>query len=332
MGETIRWGIIGLGNIAHKFAHDIQLAKDAVLHGVASRDPLRSKQFFEKYQAYFYYDSYDDLLADPKIDIVYIATTNNLHFEHTLRCLRAGKAVLCEKPFALNAQQVRQMIAEAQQRNLFLMEGMWSRFLPATIQLLDLIASGAIGAVNFIQADFGTASSPEKKARLFQNELGGGSLLDIGIYPLYLSLLLLGKPKKISANATMTPEAVDGTCSMLLGFKNEETAVLSSSIRHATPTEARIYGSKGFIHLQKPFHYTRKLTLTIYDEEPQVFEPDFEGFGYYHEITSINDCLRKGETENPLMTHHHSLELIEMLDIVRELIGLSFEADQTDQS
>ncbi len=332
MDKSIGWGIIGLGNIAHKFAHDIQLAEDAHLHGVASRDPLKAKQFAEKYQAYFYYDSYADLLEDPKIDIVYVATTNNLHFEHTMQCLKAGKAVLCEKPFALNALQVRQMIAEAQQRKLFLMEGMWSRFLPATTQLLALISSGTIGTLNFIQADFGTASSPEIKARLFQNKLGGGSLLDIGIYTIYLSLLLLGRPKKISANATITLEGIDTTCSMLMDFKNKETASLSSSIEHATPTEARIYGSKGIIHLQKPFHYTRKLTVTVYGEEPQVFEPDFEGFGYYHEIISINDCLRKGKTQNPYMTHDHSLELIEMLDIVRELIGLSFEADQTDQS
>lgn len=322
MTKTINWGIIGLGKIARKFAEDIKLVSNACLWGVASRDIEKAMDFAEKHQAEHYFGSYEALVNHPEIDIVYIATPHVFHFENTMLCLKANKAVLCEKAFGMNADEVSAMISEAQQRKLFLMEAMWTRFIPATERLLQILANREIGEIRKLKADFGFVGDPNPEGRLYNKALGGGSLLDIGIYPVYLSLLLLGLPKAIEASATITPQNIDTSCSIGFHYPNGAISHLASSIVTQTPTEAFIEGSLGSIRVHARFHHSEKLTILKENQPPTEIELPYKGNGYVHEIEEVMSCLQKGKTESEKMSHDMSLQLIDTLDTIREKIGL----------
>jgi predicted dehydrogenase len=322
--KTINWGIIGLGNIAHKFAHDLQLVEGANVYGVASRSIDKAKKFGEQYQADRYYGSYKELTDDPNIDVVYIATPHVYHCELTLMALDAGKAVLCEKAFGMNTAEVEKMIAKAKEKKLFLMEALWTRFIPATEKMLALVNSGSIGELQTVRADFGFKADFDPDKRLFNKELGGGSLLDIGIYPIFLSLLTLGVPKEITARATMSTTAIDSSCMMLFKYANDQTAILDSNINIATPVEGWLHGAKGSLKMHNPFHHTKEISFYKDHNLIENFTLDYIGNGYYHEILEVMQCLRKGKTESEKMPLSFSLELIELLDNVRNEIGLTY--------
>ncbi|MFT7197298.1 MAG: putative dehydrogenase [Marinoscillum sp.] len=325
MKRTIKWGILGPGNIASKFADDLILVADAELVAVGSRDLTKSEAFALKYAGKRAYGNYEDLVTDEEVEIVYIATPHPFHFEHTMLCLENGKSVLCEKPLAMNSRQVTAMTDLARAKNLFLMEGMWTRFLPTIEHVLSLINSGKIGTINHLTSDFGFAAKPDK-LRLFKNELGGGALLDIGIYPLYMSLLFLGVPSKLEANATITEANIDTFCAMMLDYGSSK-ALLNTTILNNTPVETRIYGEKGAIIMHGKFHEGRKITVTLHDGFSEEIDLPPTGHGFYHEILETGDCLRKGEIESPKMPWKSSHQLIGLLDLVREKIGLRFPAD-----
>lgn len=325
MSEKVRWGILGLGNIAGKFVKDLLLIDNAVLQGVASRDISKARIFAKKYGAIRAYEGYDALANDPDIDIIYIATPHVFHFEQTMLCLRAGKSVLCEKPMAMNAKEAKIMMDEAKKRNLFLMEGLWTRFIPGTKKVLDLIANDAIGTIDFIKADFGFKGDGNLQSRVYNKSLGAGSLLDIGIYPVYLSLLLLGVPDAIRAIANYTETGVDASCSMLFEYAGGTKAFLESTILADTPVEALIYGSKGSLQIHSRFHHSKEITIRQNDGTTKSFTVEYKGEGYYHEILEVMDCLRQGLTESPRMPHSMSLDLIQVLDGVREKIGLEYD-------
>lgn len=326
MVKNFNWGIIGLGKIAKKFTSDLLLAENANLYAVASRDLGKATEFSSAYNAKKAYGSYEELAADPKVDIIYIATPHVFHFENTMMCLKAGKSVLCEKPFAMNADQVKTMTEEAKKRQLFLMEAIWTRFIPGTEELVKLLDQKVIGEILSVHADFGFKASAVSK-RLFERSLGGGALLDIGIYPVYLALLALGTPTNIQATARMTVEQIDSFCAMLFDYENGSKAVLECSIESNTPTEGYIHGEKGSIKLHNRFHHPTRLTLSLENEEDRIIDISFTGFGYYHEILAVMNCLTNGETENKKMSHDMSLQLISTLDTVRREIGLNYEAD-----
>lgn len=323
--NKINWGIIGPGKIARTFAQDLRSVENAVIHGVASRSGEKAGAFAGEFNAVKSYDSYEALAADPDIDIVYIATPHVFHFENTMLCLKHGKNVLCEKPLGMHAGQVKTMIAEARKRKLFLMEGIWTRFIPATKLLLDLIRSRKIGEIISTRADFGFRGNPDPKARLFNNNLGGGSLLDIGIYPVYLSLLLLGPPSDIKAMARMSETGVDSFCSMLLDFPGGEKSVLESTFEAHTPTEALIYGTKGTLKLHASFHHARRISFYRDGEHKETLEVGYRGNGYVHEIEEVHHCLQNTLMESQKHSLQSSLDLISVLDRVRKEIGLDYE-------
>ena len=325
MSEIVRWGILGPGNIAGKFVEDLLLVENAVLQGVASRDAAKARFFAEKYGAKNSYEGYDALVNDPKIDIIYVATPHVFHFEHTMTCLRAGKAVLCEKPMAMNAKEAKMMVDEAKKRNLFLMEGLWTRFIPGTEKVLDLIDNNAIGTIDFIKADFGFKGDGNQESRVYKKSLGAGSLLDIGIYPVYLSLLLLGVPDAIRAIANYTETGVDASCSMLLDYAGGPKAFLESTILADTPVVSLIYGSKGSLQMHSRFHHPKEITIKRNDGSTELFTEEYKGNGYYHEILEVMHCLQQGLTESPKMPHSMSLNLMQVLDGVREKIGLEYD-------
>ncbi|WP_298513692.1 Gfo/Idh/MocA family oxidoreductase [uncultured Kordia sp.] len=324
MQTKIKWGIIGLGNIASKFAADLQLSNDAVLYGVASRSMDKATAFAKTYHAQKAYDSYEALANDPEIDVIYIATPHVFHFENTMLCLQHNKAVLCEKPMGVNAEQVHTMVKEAKSRNVFLMEAIWTRFMPSYQKVLELLDEKVIGDIVSIRADFGFLGEYNTENRLYNKKLGGGSLLDIGIYPIFLSLLVLGMPSEIKAMARMTDTGVDSFCAMLFDYENDAKAVLESTFEVDTPTEGYIFGTKGFIKLHRRFHHAN--TITLYkDDTETVFELPHSGIGYIHEIEAVNANIRNGDKENSKVPLAFSEQLITIIDQVKEKIGLQYE-------
>jgi predicted dehydrogenase len=324
MKRKINWGIIGLGGIANTFAQDLSLVDDANLLAVASRNINKAKTFAEKHNADRYYDSYEKIALDPEIDIIYIATPHVFHFENTMMCLEAGKSVLCEKPMGMNSDQVQKMITKAKEKGLFLMEAIWTRFIPSTETMLNLIESGVIGKVQFVRADFGFKGDRNPEKRLFNKNLGGGSLLDIGIYPIYLSLLTMGIPNDIKAVARMSKTGVDSFCGMLFDYADGAKAVLDCTFDADTPTEAYIHGEIGSIKMHSRFHHSQRLTITQHEKTNQEIDIPYAGNGYYHEIMEVQKCLIERRMESRKMSYSTSLKLVNILDQVRKEIGLSY--------
>jgi len=322
--KKIKWGIVGLGNIAVKFAEDMSLSQDAELFGVASREMDKALIFAKEFGAKKAFGSYDELINHPEVDVVYIATPHSMHYELTLKCIESGKAVLCEKPMGLDAIQVKEMIDFARSKKVFLMEGIWTRLIPATKTFLKLMDDKIIGEIKNVRADFGFASIHSKESRIFNKKLGGGSLLDVGIYPVYLSLLLLGEPKSIQVEAEMTDTGVDKNCTMMFHYENGAIANLFSSIAEKTPTDGEIVGTKGSIKLHSRFHHPQKITIDVNGEASKTIEENYRGGGYIHEIEEVNNCLFEGKTESDLLPLDISLRLSKILDLVKNEINLDY--------
>jgi len=324
MKDKVRWGVMGLGKIAHKFVHDLQLSNKAILQGVASRDLAKAREFSLKYPSVHHYGSYEELASDPSIDVIYVATPHVFHFENTMMCLQHGKSVLCEKPMGMNAKEVATMIAEAKRRNLFLMEGMWTRFIPAIEKLIELLDKKVIGDLISVHADFGFKGDFNLQGRVYNKSLGGGALLDIGIYPIYLSLLVFGVPGTVKAMARMMETDVDSFCAMLFDYNNAGKAVLECTLEAETPTEAFIYGSTGSLKLHNRFHHTQRISWYQGKEVKEVFEIPYDGNGYGYEIEEANKCVKNKWTESKKLPHQMSLDLASVMERVRGEIGLVY--------
>jgi len=325
MGKKTNWGIIGLGKIARHFANDLQKVTHAKLYAVASRTEQKAKQFAEEYEVPNYFGSYEAMMQCPDLDVVYIATPHPMHFANTLLCLENKIPVLCEKPFAMNGDEVKKMIQSARDNDTFLMEAIWTRFLPNTLKILEVIKSGAIGELVSLKADFGFRAPVDLQGRLYNKKLGGGSLLDVGIYPVFLSLLLFGKPDEIKAFAKIGKTGVDENCSMLFRYTNDQQAILDATIINHTPTVAYIYGTKGRIKIHRRWHEANAFTLFELDKDPQQFSFDYEDAkGYRYEAAHVMQCLQQGKKESDILPLSFSADLMEFLDQVRGEIGLKY--------
>ncbi|MEO1518522.1 MAG: Gfo/Idh/MocA family oxidoreductase [Bacteroidota bacterium] len=324
MSRTFRWGIIGLGKIAHKFAQDLRLVKNARLHAVASRTTEKARHFAAQYEVPHHFGSYEDLARFEELDAVYIATPHIGHCANTLMMLDNKIAVLCEKPFAMNGAEVRQMVDLARRQRVFLMEAMWTRFMPTIQQALSWIKEGQIGAIKSVRADFGFKANFQPDGRLFNQQLGGGSLLDIGIYPVFLSLLLLGKPEQIEATSVIGSSQVDESCGILLRYKGGQMALLHSSIVAKTATEAFIHGDKGSIHIHSRWHEPTSISLHKEGSDPKDVFFSYKGHGYYLEIEEVQKCLAAGQLESKLLPLNFSLDLIDLLDAIRLKAGIFY--------
>lgn len=321
--KTIKWGIIGLGNIANKFAADLLTIDNAQLYAVASRSQEKADDFAKQYHATKAYDSYEALANDPNIDAVYIATPHALHKENTLLCLEHGIAVLCEKPFAMNAVEVEEMITKAKEKNVLLMEALWTYFLPHYQYVLNELKNKTYGDVLKLQANFGFYREFDDTTRLFKKSLGGGSLLDIGIYPIFVALSTLGVPKNIKANATFFKNGADSSCSMAFNYGNGTIANLKSTLLEDTPTQAIFYCEKGTIKINTQFHAPSTVTV-FYEGKEKTIDFNYKTIGYNFEATHFNELIREGKTESDIMTFEFSKQLIKMLDAIREIINLDY--------
>lgn len=328
MMKTIKWGIIAPGKIAHKFASDLLLINDAEIVAVASRNIDRATEFAQQYSIEKAYGSYTELANDPKVDVVYIASPHTRHFEHSMLCLENGKHVLCEKPIAMNSNQLEELSTCARKNNRFLMEAFWTRFIPSYNKCRQLIENNVIGDIKYIQADFAFISPFEPEKRIYNKALGGGSLLDIGIYPVFIALDLLGKPEQILSSAFFSDSGVDESCNIIFNYPNQKaSANLYSSILTESPIEALICGTKGEIKIESRWHHAQKITVTHARESAKVLEFELKGNGYFYEIEEVNNCLRNSKTKSELFSLKQSFLLHQTLDTIRSQIGLKYDAD-----
>ena len=323
MPRLIKWGVLGLGKIAHKFVSDLQLVADCTLEAVASSNTARAAAFAEQYGAIRFYGSYQDLFADDQVEIIYIASLNQDHYAHTLAALKNKKAVLCEKPLAINQKQVLEMIRCAREHQTFLMEGLWTRFNPTFGQLQQWIAGGEIGTLRYLNATFSfNGLEYGIDSRLFNPDKAGGSLLDLGIYPLFLAYQLLGIPKSIQASAVKAPTGVDEQIAVILSYDKAQ-AILYSSFSHNEDMRATICGEKGEIYMDSRWHESPRITL-VKGEKQTLKEFEFKGKGYTYEILEANQCLRNDQQESSKWSLQNSLDLVQLMDQIRGETRIKF--------
>jgi predicted dehydrogenase len=325
--KTVRWGILGTGGIARKFAEALSLLPDAQLVSVGSRTQAAAEEFGNTWKISRRYGSYKELAADPETDVVYVATIHPLHYENCLDCLRAGKAVLCEKPFTINAAQAVEVIALARQKKLFLMEAMWTRYFPVFGKVRELLAAKAVGEIRLLQADFAFRPAYDPKGRLYNRELGGGALMDIGIYPVSLASMAFGEsPRRILSSAVMGRTGVDEGAAVIFEYPGGRQASLTFSFQYASPLEANIIGTDGRIRIETPWWYPSKLTLKRNIQE-DIFSLPYLGNGYAHEAVEVMECLRAGRTESERMPLEETLRIMQTLDAIRSDWGLKYPGD-----
>ena len=325
--ETIRWGILATGNIAAKLAEAINEVEDAQLVAAASRSLERADAFANQWDIPKRYGSYQELADDPEVDVVYIATPHSHHAECMKLCLSAGKHVLCEKPLTLNAREAAECIELARDKQLFLMEAIWMRFNPALAQLKAWVDEGRLGEIRQVEADFWFHREFDPEHRLFNPALGGGALLDVGIYPLAFTTLLLGFPQSAVGYAQVGETGVDEVNNMLLRYGSRTTARLGSSVSVNKPQTALVVGTKGFVEVHAPFYCADTLTLHEEYQPPVTHSIPYQGNGYPHEVMEVHHCLRQGWTESPQLPLDHSLRMMELMDALRRDWGVRYPAD-----
>ncbi|RZU71918.1 putative dehydrogenase [Micromonospora kangleipakensis] len=319
-----RWGILATGHIAGRFAEDLRLVPGAELVAVGSRTPASAELFAARHGAPRAYGSWTELAADPDLDVIYVATPHAAHHEAAMTCLAAGRAVLVEKPCTLDLATTTELVETARARGVFLMEAMWMRTNPLILRVLELIADGAIGEVTSVRADFGAAGPFPPEHRMRARTLGGGALLDLGVYPLSLAHLLLGVPQHVQAWAKLSPEGVDENTGVVLGWDSGAVATLSCGMVGATAITASITGTAGRIDLPEPFYRPGSAVLHRLGAEPETVPADLTGGGYQHEAGEVQRCVAAGLIESPLVPHAVTLEMMALLDGIRERIGVDY--------
>ena len=320
--KKIRWGIIGLGNIANKFATDLARLENVELVAVASRNQQRAETFAVRHNSKRAYNSYENLVKDAEVDAVYIATPHSFHKEHAILCLQNKKAVLCEKPLAMNLEEVTEMILVARENNVLLMEALWTFFLPHFTYVLDIVKSDKFGKLKNLEADFGFYRDFDETGRLFKKEVGGGSLLDIGIYPIFVALAALGEPDVIDANATFFENGADSSCTAVFHYDNAK-ATLKSTLLEETKTEAVFTFDRAIVKINRQFHQPSTVVI-IQNKKEETINFDCKTIGYNYEIEHFNQLLRENKKESTLMTFDFSKSILKTLDNVRKIIGLTY--------
>lgn len=322
MKKTINWGIIGLGGIARKFCSDLLAVEEANIYAVASSSKERLHQFYEDFKPEKGYVVYDQILEDDQVDVVYIALPHNFHYEWSKKCLENGKAVLCEKPVTVNAGEFEELMKLAVEKKVFLMEALWTRFNPAYNKVLEILRQGTIGQVNYINADFCFNMVDSQKSRVLSMDLAGGALLDIGIYPVFLAYHLLGIPEDIMAKARFHDSGADIHTSIVFKYP-DAFATINCSFQTRSDMTAKIHGDKGRIEIQPNWHEANQITLITGDRKETIDVPK-KGLGFTHEILECHRCLENNQVESSSWTHQNSLELMQLLDTIREDIGLKY--------
>ena len=316
MGDPIRWGVIGTGRIAQTFARDLALTDQGVIVAVGSRSADSMNHFADTFDVVGRHDSYEGLVADPTVEAVYVATPHPMHEQNALLALAHGKHVLVEKAFAMNAAEARRVVDEARSRGLFAMEAMWTRFLPHVVAIRELLAGGALGTVVAVHADHGKWFELDPRFRLFAPELGGGALLDLGVYPVSFASMVLGRPSTVQATITPSFTGVDGHTSMVFGHESGAHAVLTCTSLARSATRASIVGTDARIDVDGDFYAPTTFTLTRRTGESTRYEFESEGRGLHYQAVEVARCIRSGLTESPVMPLDETVAIMETMDRV----------------
>lgn len=325
----VRWGIIGTGQIANKFAADLPYAPGAELKAVGSRDQAKADDFANTYNIPNRYDSYADLANDPEVDVVYVATPHPSHHEPTIMLLEAGKHVLCEKPFAMNGAEAREMVVAAKKNNRFMMEAMWTRFRPSMYKVRELIDNGTLGKIEYLSATIGWKSSFDPEFRLYNPLLGGGALLDGGVYPVSFASMVLGKPDKVAGVAELGESNVDENATIAMHYPSGAVSMVGVTIRANPVSLGLIAGTEGTILIDHDWHKPSTFTLMVPGQEPQRFDYTLnEGNGYQFEAIEVMRCLREGLNESSVMPLSESIEIVETMEGLLKEWGVSYPSDR----
>jgi predicted dehydrogenase len=316
MTEPLGWGLIGTGGIAETFAADLMFTDSGRAAAVGSRQMESADRFADEFSIPNRHASYEALVADPDVDVVYVATPHSMHHANALLALRAGKPVLVEKAFTMNAAEAQELVAVARAEGLFLMEAMWTRFLPHIDEIRRLLAEGALGDVVTVTADHGQWFAKDPDFRLFAPELGGGALLDLGVYPVSFASMVLGKPDRIVSLIDPAFTGVDGQTSMLFGYASGAQAVLTCTSSAKSPTRGAIVGTEARIEIEGDFYAPTSFTLISRAGEQTYFDSQTEGKGLWYEAEAVARCLREGLLESPLMPLDESVSIMQTMDAV----------------
>jgi len=330
MKQTIKWGIIGCGGIANKFAESAVVVDGVKVIAAASRTPGKAEAFAEKHKIENYYSDYAELLENDEVDAVYVATTHNFHYQNVKQVLEANIPVLCEKPFTVNAGEMRSLIVLAERKQLFMMEAMWTRFLPAVRQVRMWLAEDIIGTIKQIRATFGFLFPFDPNHRLFNLDLAGGAVLDAGIYPLsFANMVMKQKPVEVKALGEIGTTGVDEQSSYLLKYKSGCLAFLNSTVNAPVASRAEVIGTKGRITIPKSFLNAQEVWLELQNQEPiQKKFPYKDDTGFKFEIEAASESIRNGLLENAIMPLSDTLQLMETIDEIKNQLGLRYANDK----
>ena len=322
--SQFKWGIIGTGGIARAFSNDIGFLSDHVIAAVGSRSLENAESFVKTIPGAKAHGSYDALINDSDIDAIYVATPHPSHKENVIAALNAGKPVLCEKPFAVNAAEAREMVAAAKANDVALMEAMWARFLPHYAKIREIVASGVLGHITTIHADHGQRLADQKIARLVEPSLAGGALLDLGIYPISFAHMILGVPESITSTAVFTDKGVDAQTSMILDYANGAQAVLNTTMIVQTPCTAVIAGLNGYLEVNRTFYNPTSMRLTLFDGTITEYPSNYKGHGLREQAVEFARVVKSGAKESPILRWQDTIAIMEIMDTVRSHIGLKY--------
>jgi predicted dehydrogenase len=321
--SNFKWGILGPGGIARAFAKDLQLLEGHEVAAVGSRTLINAQEFANTFGGTAY-GSYEELVEDPAVDAIYVATPHPSHKENVISALNAGKPVLCEKPFAVNAKEAQEMVATAQKNNVALMEAMWARFLPHYAQVREVIASGVLGTILTVQADHGQRLADRNIPRLVEPSLAGGALLDLGIYPVSFAHMILGNPTKISASGVLTDKGVDAQTSMIFDYSSGAQAVLNTTMIEQTPCRAVVAGVNGWLEIDRTFYNPTSMRVTLLDGSVTQYPNTYTGHGLREQAEAFKKLVTSGQTQSEILSWKDTVDIMHTLDTVRAQIGLRY--------
>jgi predicted dehydrogenase len=321
--SNFSWGILGPGGIAQAFAKDLTFLEGHTIGAVGSRSLTNAQSFANTFGGTAY-GSYEELVADSGIDAIYVATPHPAHHDNVILALNAGKPVLCEKPFAVNAKQAQAMVDAAAKNKVALMEAMWARFLPHYAKVREIIASGVLGPILSIHADHGQRLADQGIARLVQPQLAGGALLDLGIYPISFAHMILGNPISITSSAVMTDKGVDAQTSMIFKYDNGAQAILTTTMIEQTPCRAVVAGLDGWLEIDRTFYNPASMRVILNDGTVTEYPSAYTGHGLREQAEAFKQIVQSGEVESKILTWKDTVDIMKSMDTVRGQIGLKY--------
>ena len=327
MSQEFKWGILGTGGIARAFARDLTFLNNHIVAAVGSRTQEKAEEFAIEFPGCTAHGSYEKLVTNPEIDAIYVATPHPMHLTNTILALKAGKPVLCEKPFSINASQARAMVEASIENNVALLEAMWMRFLPHIHQVRKIITSGVLGDIISVTADHGQRLADQGIARLVEPSLAGGALLDLGIYPVSFAHMVLGVPEKVQASAVMTDKGVDASTSILFTYASGAQAILTTTMFAQTPCRAVVSGVNGWLEIDRTFYNPTTMRVHLYDGTTTEYPSNYQGHGLREQAIEFANIVRTGKFESEYLTHKHTLEIMELMDLIRDKIGLKYPGE-----